>query len=254
VLLLENLHERPGTRLFLNRDMAAGSTPERSRLCLEAFARLHAAFWPTPPRARDALLPMRLHAHLAPGARARSRALAQAAIGPAHRKAPEVFRAAHVALVQRAIEKWDRLVDAWFVEPLTLVHGDSHLANCFAHATEAGPESAMGLLDFQGVHWGQGVRDVQYHLIDSVEPDTLAMCERALVDDYLAALARHGVVHDRDVAWSQYRALSLQTLVVALVSLGLGSLTERDETMRTVLRRSVAAMERLAFGDWLAGL
>jgi hypothetical protein len=254
VLLLENLHERAGMRLFLNRDMAAGSTPERSRLCLEAFAKLHAAFWATPAPDRDALLPMRLHAHLAPGARARSRALAQAAIGPSHRKAPEVFGAEHVALTRRAIEKWDRLVDAWFVEPLTLVHGDSHLANCFAHATPAGPETAMGLLDFQGVHWGQGIRDVQYHLIDSVEPATLATCERALVDDYLAALARHGVMLDRDVAWSQYRALSFQTLVVAMVSLGLGSLTERDETMRTVLRRSVAAMERLSFGEWLAAL
>jgi hypothetical protein len=254
VLLLENLHERPGTRLFLNRDMAAGSTPERSRLCLDAFAKLHAAFWSTPRSERDALLPLRLHAHLAPGARARSRALAQAAIAPAHRKAPEIFRAEHVALCRRAIAKWDRLVDAWFKEPLTLVHGDSHLANCFAHATAAGPESAMGLLDFQGVHWGQGVRDVQYHLIDSVEPDTLATCERALVDGYVDTLARHGVDVDRDVAWSQYRALSLQTLVVAMVSLGLGSLTESDATMRTVLRRSVAAMERLSFGDWLAGL
>jgi hypothetical protein len=29
VLLLENLEERPGTRLFVNRDMAAGTTPER---------------------------------------------------------------------------------------------------------------------------------------------------------------------------------------------------------------------------------
>ena len=48
VLLLENLHERPGTRLFINRDMAAGSTPERSRACLEALARLHATFVSTP--------------------------------------------------------------------------------------------------------------------------------------------------------------------------------------------------------------
>ena len=52
----------------------------------------------------------------------------------------------------------------------------------------------------------------------------------------------------------QYRALSFQTLMVALVSLGLGSMIEREETVRTVLRRSVAAIERLGFGDWLAGL
>lgn len=255
VLLLENLHERPGTQLFVNRDMAAGSTPELSRRCLESFARLHAAFWNLPAAERESLLPLRLHAHLAPGARARSRALAQAAIAPTHRKAPDLFRAEHVALCRRALAKWDRLVDAWFAEPLTLVHGDSHLANCFEHPSADRPgETAIGLIDFQGVHWGQGVRDVQYHLIDSLEPDVLAGCERALVDDYVAVLRQHGVELDRERAWTQYRALSLQTLVVAMVSLGLGSLTEREETMRTVLRRSVAAIERLAFGDWLDAL
>lgn len=254
VLLLENLHERPGMRLFLNRDMAAGSTPERSRLCLETFAKLHAAFWNLPVHEREALLPMRLHAHLATGARARSRTMAQAAIAPAHRKAPDVFRAQHVEICRLAIAKWDALVDAWFEEPLTLLHGDSHLANCFEHPTDEPGRTAMGLLDFQGVHWGQGIRDVQYHLIDSIEPALLAECEGALVDDYLAALARGGVQLERARAWEQYRALSFQTLVVAVVSLGLGSMTEREETMRTVLKRSVAAMERLSFGDWLAGL
>jgi Ecdysteroid kinase-like family len=252
VLLLENLHERPGTRLFLNRDMAAGTTPERSRRCLETFAALHAAFWNLPDGEREALLPRRLHSHLAPGARARSRALLRASIAPSHRKAPDVLRAEHVEICRLAIEKWDALVDVWFAEPLTLIHGDSHLANCFEVPGEDGPR--IGLLDFQGLHWGQGIRDVQYHLIDSIDPKQLAECEDALVDHYLAALARHGIELDADLARAQYRALSFQTLVVALVSLGLGSLTEREETVRTVLRRSVAAVERLGFADWLAGL
>ncbi len=45
VLLLENLHELPGVRLFINRDMAAGTTLDRARMCLRTFAELHAAFW-----------------------------------------------------------------------------------------------------------------------------------------------------------------------------------------------------------------
>jgi hypothetical protein len=252
VLLLENLHDRSGANLFLNRDMAAGTTPERARQCLEAFARLHAAFWNLTDEEREALLPKRLHTHLAPGGRARSRAMASASIAPAQRKAPDILRPEHVELCRLAIEKWDALVDVWFGEPLTLVHGDSHLANCFEIASADGPR--MGLLDFQGLHWGQGIRDVQYHLIDSIEPERLAGCEDALVADYLSALARSGVHLPADVARAQYRALSFQTLVVALVSLGLGSLTEREATVRTVLRRSVAAVERLGFGDWLAGL
>jgi hypothetical protein len=252
VLLLENLHDRPGTQLFLNRDMAAGTTPERSRRCLETFAALHAAFWNLSPAEREALLPRRLHPHLAPGGRARSRALASAAIAPAHRKAPDLLRSEHVEICRLAVAKWDALVDVWFAAPLTLIHGDSHLANCFEIATERGPK--IGLLDFQGLHFGQGIRDVQYHLIDSLEPKQLAECEDALVAAYLAALARHGVALDAGLARAQYRALSFQTLVVAIVSLGLGGLTERADTVRTVRRRSVAAIERLGFGDWLARL
>ena len=252
VLLLENLHERPGTTLFINRDMAAGTTPERSRRCLETFAALHAAFWHLSPEEREAVFSQRLHTYLAPGGRARSRAMLSTSLAPAHRKAPDILRPEHVELCRLAVEKWDALVDVWFAEPLTLIHGDTHLANCFEVATDDGAK--MGLLDFQGLHFGQGIRDVQYHLIDSLEPKRLAECEDALVSDYLAALARHGVRLDAALAREQYRALSFQTLVVALVSLGLGGLIEREETVRTVLRRSLAATERLGFAEWLAGL
>ena len=67
-------------------------------------------------------------------------------------------------------------------------------------------------------------------------------------------LVRRGVALAPETARAQYRALSFQTLVVALVSLGLGSLTEREETVRTVLARSVAAVDRLGFGAWLDAL
>jgi len=252
VLLLENLHESSDVRLFLNRDMAAGTTPAVSRRCLEAFAALHAAFWGMPASERERVLPARLHTHLAPGGRARTRAMAEAAIAPTHRKAPDLFRAEHVELCRLAVRRWDALVDAWFAAPLTLVHGDSHLANCFEHSASDGPR--MGLIDFQGLHWGQGVRDVQYHLIYSLDPAVLAPHEDALIAHYVDALAGYGVVLAPEAARAQYRALSLQTLVVALVSLGLGSLTEREETVRTVLARSVAAIERLDVGAWLDAL
>ena len=57
-----------------------------------------------------------------------------------------------------------------------------------------------------------------------------------------------------DRAREQYRALSFQTLMVAVVSLGLGSLTEREATLRTVLRRAVAAIDRLDLAGWLERL
>lgn len=252
VLLLENLHEAPGTRLFINRDMAAGTTPECARMCLRTFAELHAAFWGWSPVQREELLPARLHTYLAPGGRAMTRALNASAIGPAHKAAPDLFGREHVALCRLAIEKWDALIDVWYREPLTLIHGDSHLANCFEYPTPDGPR--MGMIDFQGLQWCQGIRDVQYHLINSLEPAVLAAAEDELIDSYIRELGKHGVELDPAGAREQYRALSFQTLMVAVVSIGLGSLTERADTVRTVLRRSVAAIDRLGFGDWLAGL
>ncbi len=88
----------------------------------------------------------------------------------------------------------------------------------------------------------------------SLEPELLAEHVDALIDHFLAELARQGVVLDAGEAREQYRAFSFQTLMVGVVSLGLGGLSEREATVRTVLRREVAAIERLRFGDWLEGL
>jgi len=252
VLLLENLQEIPGSRLFINRDMAAGTTPERARMCLRTFAELHAAFWGWTHEQREAVFPSRLHTYLAPGGREMTRALNAAAIAPAHRAAPDLFTRELAATCRRAIQKWDALIDAWYGEPLTLIHGDSHLANCFEYAARDGPR--MGMLDFQGLQWCKGMRDVQYFLINSLEPELLAAHEEDLIDFYLAELSQRGVALDAQEAREQYRAFSFQTLMVAVTSIGLGSLTERDATVRTLLRRSAAAVERLGFGDWLAAL
>lgn len=252
VLLLENLHEIENATLFINRDMARGTTIERARRVVQTFAALHAGFWGLPEAERERLLPRRLHPYLAPGGRETMRALNASAIDRAHRASPAVFTRSHAAIAHAAIEKWDALMDVWYAEPLTLIHGDSHLGNCFEYATPDGPR--MGLLDFQGVQWCRGIRDVQYFLINSLEPELLAAHEPALIDLYVAQLAARGVALDPAEARMQYRAFAFQTLMVAVVSLGVGSMTERSATVEAVLRRSVAAIDRLGFGEWLAKL
>jgi aminoglycoside/choline kinase family phosphotransferase len=252
VLLLENVRELPGAQLFTNRDMAAGTTPERARRCVEAFAPLHAAFWNAPDDERERLLPLRLHPYLAPAGRERNRALNAASIAPAHRAAPDLLTPAHVALCREALAKWDGLLEHWYGGALTLIHGDSHLANCFEYDASEGRR--VGMLDFQGVQWCHGMRDVQYFLIGSLDPSLLASCEDEMIRAYVGALAKAGVALDLEEARAAYRAFAFQTLMVAVVSLGLGSLTEREETVRTLLARCVAAIDRLGVGDWIAEL
>jgi aminoglycoside phosphotransferase (APT) family kinase protein len=252
VLLLENLHEDPETQLFLNRDMAAGTTPERAERVLHAFARMHAHFHGLDPARREIMLPERFNTYTANRWRRVTRALNAMALAPARRAAPELISQTLVETCRLALDRWDRVLEAWYSGPLTLVHGDSHLGNCFEHTVEGRTE--VGMIDFQAVHWSKGVRDVQYFLINSMDPDRLATHEESLLRGYCAALAEHGVTLPYEQAFEQYRAFSYQTLMVGIVPLGLGALTERDETVLAVTRRSTQAVERLGFRDWVEHL
>jgi hypothetical protein len=253
VLILENLRELPGAKLFINRDMAAGTTLERAHSVLEMFAELHAGFWGLEQKSRDALLPLAMHTYASPRRAAMTRSLNAASIDGCLKKAPDRFDSALAEVCRRAVgQKWDALRRTWYEGPLTLIHDDSHLGNVFEYATSDGPK--MGMLDFQAVQWSKGIRDVQYFLINSLEPELLADHERSLVDFYSEALERQGVSLDRDEAFFQYRAFSFQTLSTAVVALGLGPLTERNATVDAVLQRSVAAAERLEFAALLDAL
>jgi hypothetical protein len=252
VLLLENLHEIPGVRLFINRDMAAGTTPERAARVLKSLAQLHAAFWGWSESEREQLLPADFNTFLAPRSRAMTRALNASAIAPAMRAAPEILTPSIADTYRRAMERWDALLEAWYAGPLTLIHGDSHLGNCFEYPAEEG--RSVGLLDFQAIHWSSGMRDVQYFLISSLEPEVLQACESDLIGLYCDELSRHGVELSREDAFERYRAFSFQTLLVGVVPLGLANLTEREATVRTITRRSAAAVERLKFREWVESL
>jgi hypothetical protein len=247
VLVLEDLNAADDLQLFTNPDMIAGASLERARQCLSTFAWLHASFHGLDSDDRAAILSPELHPFCSANARALSPVLSRAAIGPCHRKAPDLFPKDMVELYRRAMSHYDALIDYWYREPLTLIHGDSHLGNFFVTGDR------MGMLDWQAVQWAKGIRDVQYFLINSLQEDVLAANERALIDHYVAELARHGVTLDRNEAWAQYRAYSFQTLMTSVVSLGLGTMTDMDEVLAVILQRSVAAIRRTKFADWLDG-
>jgi hypothetical protein len=250
VLLLEDIHTIPGARLFINRDTAAGTSLEQARSNLDAFARLHAAFHGWEEVRRDQVLGREHHIYLSDRGRAVTGALNKRAIEQAHRKAPELVDATTTALYRRTVENWDAMLDHWYAGDLTLAHGDSHLANSFTYDAEDGGR-AVGFLDFQGVHWSKGIRDVAYFLINSLDIDVLAEAEDDLIDHYLGAMATNGVTLDRDQTRLLYRSFAFQALVVGVVAVGLGGFTERENTVETMLRRQVAAMGRLDYAGVL---
>jgi hypothetical protein len=248
VLILEDLNAAGDLQLFTNPDMIAGASVEQAKRCVSTFAALHAAFDGSSVDEREAVLPLELHPFRSPNAQALNPILSNAAIGPCHRKAPGLFPKDMVELYRKALSNWDSLMAYWYSEPLTLIHGDSHLGNFFVTGDR------MGMLDWQAVQWAKGIRDVQYFLINSLQQDLLAANERLLIVHYVAELARHGVTLGEDDAWAQYRAYSFQTLMTSVVSLGLGTMTDMDEVLEVLLVRSVAAIRRTDFADWLETL
>jgi hypothetical protein len=249
---MENLLERPNTRLHVNRMLLDGADLGCARRCLSTLARLHAGFAGLDGVARERALPLDLHPFLSPSRKPVILAVNRLAAKPCHRRAPDVFDAELLALYLRALDQWEALAQWWYQEPLTLVHGDSHLGNFFETGSSTATE--MGMIDFQGAHWGQGIRDVAYFLVNSMRPELLADHEQALVEGYAEEVTRLGAALDSARAWDGYRAFSFQTLMTAVVSLGLGSFTDSDAVVSAMLERSVAATRRLDFAGWLQEL
>ena len=175
-----------------------------------------------------------------------SRLLNELGLKPCIERCPGAIPEPVVEAYRRSLNHWDELLESWFSGPLSLLHGDSHLGNFFISGEE------MGMLDFQAVHWGKGIRDVQYFLIDSVPADILAKNETQWVKYYVERRAVHGAGIDFEATWQEYRGFTYHTLMTIVVSIGFGALNDEQAVlMEEILRRAVAAIERVDYAGWL---
>ncbi len=245
-LVQENLHEDPGVELFTNPDMMAGPSLALVYRCLDTFARLHACYCGLNAQQREQILPLQYHVFLSPTMGLVSRTLNRLALSPCMKKHPGAIPPQVEQAYRSTMKNWDALLGYWFSEPLSLLHGDSHLGNFFV----AGDE--MGMLDWQATHWGKGIRDVQYFLIDSLPVDVLAAHERELVEYYVQRRAHYGAAIDPQKTWQEYRSFTFHTLMTIVVAIGFGALNEeQDVLMGEILRRAVAAVQRVDYAGWL---
>jgi hypothetical protein len=245
-LVQEDLNADPGVRLFTNFDMRQGPSLQQAAMCLDTFARMHAAHYGLADSERLALLSLDRHPFLGRNMRTLAPTLNRVSLGPCRKRVPGVIDDRLAALFNRTLDNWEQLLRHWYRGPLSLCHGDSHLGNFFISGDE------MGMLDFQAPHWGPGIRDVQYFLIDSLPAQVLASHERDLVRYYVERRAAHGTAIDCEETWEEYRGFSFHTWMTIVVAIGLAAMSEeQDELMVEILRRTVAAIERLDYAGWL---
>ncbi|MET7769485.1 hypothetical protein [Nocardia sp. NPDC005366] len=241
-------HSGPGARhlLILEDLIAGGCRPyalsdncsiDHARAVLLAQASLHASMWDSPRLRTDLRWVKRWSER--PG---------YSALVYMYRRGRRKFLEANgehaSAEAHRLGEALDRHADVLYREleqgPLTVLHGDPHFGNTYAL-----PDGQAGLLDWQVIWQGPGLRDVAYFMLSALEPDVRRANERELLRTYLDALAERGIdPPDFDSAYERYRLFAAE-LFDAGCLLATWPGLQSPENVDAVVSRGMAALEDL---------
>ena len=160
------------------------------------------------------------------------------------KSALEQFRDAQppefAAIAGLYIERRDAFNDFLDAGPHTLVHGDCHLGNLFAD----GPRP--GFLDWACTAHAPGMRDVAYHLCNSVPTELRRREERDLLERYRAGLEAAGVPQPSfEETWRDYRRMALTSWIAAVTTAAAGSRMQSVEVGLRAMQRSGDAVRDL---------
>jgi aminoglycoside phosphotransferase (APT) family kinase protein len=177
---------------------------------VSTLARLHAQFWASPRLERD----LRWVVTTSSGGMYR----VFEAIGLdliRDQVSKNAFKQELIAPLRRSLDQLWR--DVWAVQaaldadPVTLCHGDAHIANTYLL-----PDGSGGLLDWQLMVKGSWAHDLTYLLVTGLETGQRRRHERDLITHYLDELRALGVARppNRDEAWLRYRQCVVWGLVI----------------------------------------
>lgn len=218
--------------------LAEDCSLEHAEGMMRTLAALHAAFWDSPRFATDLAYAV-----------LQSRRPGFSLLMRTFRKVRRTFLESDKYVLSPAVRRMCELVNVndrrlyarWEQGPLTLIHGDSHLGNSFSL-----PGGQAGLLDWQVIGRGPGLREVSYFLTDSTPIEIRRRHERDLLRLYLDALAEGGVRQrpSFDQAWSAYRYFAFDAWdSVAICDIWPG--LQEPANVEAGLKRANAAIEDL---------
>jgi hypothetical protein len=218
--------------------LADECTPRHARALMETFGMLHATFHESPRFSSDLAFvrPMTSRAGAAllrlTMRRVREFFLSQPDTYPVP---PAVTR------LLQTVQKHDRaLYKSWEEGPLTLLHGDPHLGNTYAL-----PDGRAGLLDWQVVWRGRGMRDVAYFIGTSLPTELRRAHEKDLIALYLETLRHHAApAPSLEQAWEDYRFFMFDAWDSASITVMWSGLEDPENVKRTH-RRANEAVEDL---------
>lgn len=133
--------------------------------------------------------------------------------------------------------------------PQTLIHGDARVGNMlFASSLREGGAASrpVTLIDWQALRWGRAAFDLRYFLLLSLESETRAAHEEALMAHYHAALCAAGVT---DYSLEELREDSRHVLVLVCSLLVIpflgGEITLDPDNSDRALSGALVWLERL---------
>lgn len=232
ILVLEDLRD------WDNADHLAGLSLERTRLCIQALADLHA--WSVQNSDIAALQ------EFPEIDNALTRDLFLPAFTPGWQmyldKTAQPVPPAVARFAERFAELAPQALDALSQRSM-LLHGDIRADNMFFRGDE------LKIVDFQLAVRGAGAADIAYLVSQGLPTSVRRGHDEGLVRDYVAALERRGVSdYAFDEAWRHYRfgvALLLFMPVVALLTWDV--VPERSRQLCvTLIDRAVAAIDDIA--------
>ena len=220
---------------------------EHARGLVDAFAALHSRFWDS--QRFDADLKWVRTWSTRPGNAVLKLFYKRGRRGALRLDRPDATPAVHATAAAL-----DANVDAYYREfetgPLTMLHGDSHLGNTYSL-----PNGRSGLLDWQVIWRGPGLREVTYWMISALDPEIRRAHEGELLERYLDGLRAGGVteVPSHSEAYERYRLFSAEAWDAAAMTIAWPGL-QALENAEAGWRRACVAVEDLDTAHAVNGL
>lgn len=166
-------------------DSVAGCSLDEARQCIRQLAEFHAQWWDSPLLDRLSWMPLR---NVEAGIYQEMYADAWASL---LQKAGDAMPGQLRLLGDRLAPEIHRIKDCLSRPPVTIVHGDYRLDNCFFIST--GRRNSLVVMDWEFCGQGRGVYDVATFVSEALPPQDRKDEETGLLREY------HSVLEDRGI-------------------------------------------------------
>jgi hypothetical protein len=231
LLVMEDIRQRGADP----RDATRPMTPDQVARGLTGMARYHSRYWGVSPATHPALAWLQTWAPTEGWKSGLRRFIPRGLERGQPVLAPLVARMTG----DEVVDHWARYVGTLATDPVTLIHGDTHVGNTYVL-----PDGDVGFLDWQVVRRGAWHQDVGHFMGSALTVEDRRAHERELLGVYLAALDVPAADRpDPETAWKTYRTTPIYGLAIWLSTLGTDGWQAREICMALAERFAAAFVE-----------